>query len=211
MTSSKERLPAPRLRLMASVGRLSLGGVRRLSPALFNFLAAKRPQLRLAWGRNEIHLRRDGLVRVPREAAAQQDVTAQAAPDQGLPAARPPVEDADVHYMFDTPEEGIQVDDRPVSLARAAMEAEVQERMGERPDADPDDLAIDDDDRDPSQINEQLLHVRDLLQGLDDVEDHELISQIDEELYKLYKAADYKIRRHHASEAKVELGKLFKM
>ena len=73
------------------------------------------------------------------------------------------------------------------------------------------DGQLPDELKDADTLNAEFTRIRDLLQALDDVEDHELITELDEELYQLYKAVDYKIRRHHASEAKAELGKLFKM
>jgi len=185
-----------------------MSGVRRMSPALFNFLLAKRPQMRLAWGHNEVHLRRDGLVIVARGNAPIREESVVGA--GARPAAAPPTaQDSGKDYLFRTPDEGIETDGRPLALDRESLDADVKERMGERPDLDPE--VLDPEMRDPETLNAELLRIRDILQALDDVDDHEIIGQLDEEMYKLYKAVDYKIRRHHSSEAKVELGKLFKV
>jgi len=190
---------------------LGVRGVRRLTPAIFDRLAARRPQLKMAWGDSEIHLRRDGVVRIPREQPA---VEIEAEPLDERPAGEPFVprkegEGGDGEYMFRTPPEGIDVDDRPLEMTDEALHAEVKRRMGERPEVE--DGQLPDELKDADTLNAEFTRIRDLLQALDDVEDHELITELDEELYQLYKAVDYKIRRHHASEAKAELGKLFKM
>ena len=192
-------------------GRIGIGGIRRLSPALLNFLLAKRPQMRMAWGHNEVHLRRDGLVVVPRETAPirEDSVVGPGATKRASTAGRPPQSADDRGFMFQTPDEGIEVDGRPLAMDRDSLDAEVKERMGER--AAPEIEPLDEDLRDAQTLNTELLRIRDILQALDDVEDHELIGALDDEMYKLYKAVDYKIRRHHSSEAKVELGKLFKV
>jgi len=202
---SNRRLSLPRLRLLATAGRLGILGVRRLSPALLNFLIAKRPQLRMAWGRNEVHLQRDGVVVIPRDTAPIREEAVVTSGSVRTPAAA----ERERGHLFRTPEEGVETDGRPLAMDRDSLDAEVRERMGERPDLDPG--VLDGEQLDADALNAELLRIRDILQTLDDVEDHELIGQLDDELYKLYKAVDYKIRRHHSSEAKVELGKLFKM
>ncbi len=217
MNAKDNRLPVPRLKLLATVGRVGLGGFRRVSPTLFHFLAAKRPQLRMAWGRSEVHLRRDGLVVIPR-IKAEPDAPDDTAPEPPVPHEQAPPfiprqegDDADDPYMFRTPDEGVAADGRPLAMDAESMEAEVHERMGERPELDPETLEIPDEFRNAEALGPEFVRIRDLLQSLDDVEDHELIAQLDDELYKLHKAVDYKIKRHHASEAKHELGKLFRV
>ena len=208
---------APRLARTASVARLGLRALRRTTPALYEFLAAKRPQLKLAWGRSEVHLRRDGLVRIPRERPA---TVIELVPDRGdrgdttgpfIPR-REGEQDGDRH-MFRVPPEGLEGVDTssPLEMDAESMEADVKRRMGMRPDAEEASLSLSEDERDAEALNSELARIRDVLQALDDVEDHDLIKELDDELYQLYKAVDYKMRRHHASEAKAELGKLFKM
>ena len=208
----------PRLKLLATVGRVGLGGFRRFSPTLFHFLAAKRPQLRMAWGRSEVHLRRDGLVVIPRPVPDTKTTDDEPHDDRDLQVVRAFVprhegegEGKDDPYMFRVPEEGVEVSDRPLAMDPGSMAAEVHERMGERGEIDPETFEIPEDLKNAETLGPEFVRIRDLLQSLDDVEDHELIAQLDDELYKLYKAVDYKIRRHHASEAKAELGKLFRV
>ena len=207
----------PRLHRLARAGRLGLTAIRKLNPPLYEFLAAKRPQVRLSFGRSELHLRRDGLVFIDREAATI-DVPVEAAVVETAPPAVPFVprqagqQDSD-GYLFRTPEEGYgDVDvSQPAALDTSSMEAEVKERMGERTDVEEGDLEIPEEMKNAESITAEVQRVRDLLQGLDDVEDHDLISDLNDELYQLYKAVDYKLKRHHSSEAKAELGKLFNM
>ena len=120
--------PVPRLRALARVGMLGVRGVRRLTRAIFDRLAARRPQLKMAWGDSEIHLRRDGVVRIPREQPA---VEIEAEPLDERPAGEPFVprkegEGGDGEYMFRTPPEGIDVDDRPLEMTDEALHAEVK-------------------------------------------------------------------------------------
>lgn len=207
---------APRLARTATVARLGLRALRRATPALYEFLAAKRPQLKLAWGRSEVHLRRDGLVSMSRERAATVIELVQDHGD-GDPSGpfvprRAGEQDGD-HHMFRVPAEGLEGVDTsaPLEMDAESMEADVKRRMGIRPDVDEASLSLSEDERDAEALNSELARIRDVLQALDDVEDHDLIKELDDELYQLYKAVDYKMRRHHASEAKAELGKLFKM
>ena len=92
-----------------------------------------------------------------------------------------------------------------------AMAAEVARRMGKRTDVEEEELEIPEELRNHEALAGEIARVRDLLQGLDDVEDFDLIQELSDDLYHLYKAVDYKIKLHHSSEAKAELGKLFKM
>ncbi len=216
-------LPAPRLARAAALGRVGLRTLRRATPALYHFLAGKRPQLKVSWGRNELHLRRDGLVWIPRETAApvievvsdsETAETAETAKTPTIPfVPRRAGEQDDDPHMFRTPREGLDGVDTggPLDLEAAALEAEVKRRMGMRGDDEEAAQVLTPELKSAEALNAEIARVRDVLQALDDVEDHALINELDDELYQLYKAVDYKMRRHHASEAKVELGKLFKM
>ena len=64
--------------------------------------------------------------------------------------------------------------------------------------------------RDPEVLKAELLRMRSTLQALDDVEDWSVVEKVDDELYKLHKAVEYKLRNHKASEAKAKLDNLFK-
>ena len=210
-------LPAPRLARAAALGRVGLRTLRRATPALYHFLAGKRPQLKVSWGRNELHLRRDGLVWIPRETAAPViEVVPDAEVGETAPipfVPRRAGEQDDDPHMFRTPREGLaDVDtDGPLDLEAAALEAEGKRRMGMREDDEEAAQVLTPELKSAEALNAEIARIRDVLQALDDVEDHALINELDDELYQLYKAVDYKMRRHHASEAKVELGKLFKM
>ena len=205
--------PVTRLARAAASGRMGLRLLRRTSPALFHFLAAKRPQLRMAWGRNEVHLRRDGIAVIPRDPADRPPIETTAEPattPRGPFIPRHAGEQDGDEQMFRTPVEGLEGADEgaPLEMDTDAMQAEVQRRMGMRPDKES-DFELPENLRDPEALNAELARVRDVLQALDDVDDHALITQLDDELYQLYKAVDYKMRKHHRSEAKAELGKLF--
>ncbi len=207
----------PRLARTASVARLGLKALRRTTPALYEFLAAKRPQLKIAWGRSEIHLRRDGLVRITRERPAPVIELVPDRPEREGPSGpfipRRAGEQHGDEHMFRVPTEGLEGVDTsaPLQMDEGSMEADVKRRMGMRPDDEQVLAALAEDERSAEALNAELARIRDVLQALDDVEDHDLIKELDDELYQLYKAVDYKMRRHHASEAKAELGKLFKM
>ncbi len=209
--------PKPRLHRLARAGRFGLTAIRKLNPPLYEFLAAKRPQVRFSFGRSEVHLRRDGLVVIDREASTVDVPLEAAVVSEDSPASpftpRQAGEQDDDQYLFRTPEEGYgDVDlSTPAALDTSSMEAEVKERMGERADVEEGDLEIPEELKNAESIAAEVQRVRDLLQGLDDVEDHDLIKDLNEELYQLYKAVDYKLKRHHSSEAKAELGKLFNM
>jgi len=208
-------VPTPRLRSVARVGRLYLQALKRTSPAVYHFLRAKRPQIRFRWGRHEWHVRRDGLVQIerPEEGAILDAGDGGAGPD-GLPfVPRKAGEQEADPYLFRTPDEGVEVadPDEPVELDEEAMAAEVARRMGKRTDVEEEELEIPEELRNHEALAGEIARVRDLLQGLDDVEDFDLIQELSDDLYHLYKAVDYKIKLHHSSEAKAELGKLFKM
>jgi hypothetical protein len=213
-------VPVLRLRAVATIGRMYLGALKRTSPALYQFLRAKRPQLRMRWGRTEWHIRRDGLVRITRptdgDTSASPGADAEDHPGQnaGVPfiGRRAGEQDADP-YLFRTPQEGVEgVEvEANVDLAEQKLRAEVERRMGKNPDAEEKDLEIPEELRNHEALAAEIARVRDLLQGLDDVEDFELIQELSDDLYHLHKAVDYKIKLHHSSEAKAELGKLFKM
>lgn len=209
-------IPVPRLRAAARLGGLYLRALKRTSPALYEFLKAKRPQLRMRWGRSEWHVRRDGLVRIPRERAEDRGVPpgSATAAVRGQPfIPRKPGEQEQDRYLFRTPREGVEgaEPDGDVELDERALRAEVERRMGRNPEARAEDLAIPEELRNHEALAREIARVRDLLQGLDDVEDFELIQELSDDLYHLYRAVDYKIKLHHSSEAKAELGKLFKV
>ncbi len=93
-----------------------------------------------------------------------------------------------------------------MDLSEEAMKAEVGAAMGlETGSPEPGEVS-----RDPEVLIGDLAGVRATLQALDDVEDWNLLEESDDELYKLHKAVEYKLRNHKASEAKAKLEGLFK-
>lgn len=216
----RSHVPVPRLRAVATIGRIYLGALKRTSPALYQFLRAKRPQLRIRWGRTEWHIRRDGVVRAQRpadgDAGESSSASAEDRPGQGTGVPfigrRAGEQDQDL-YLFRTPQEGIEgvEPEADVDLGEKKLRAEVERRMGKNPEAAEEDLEIPEEMRNHETLSTEIVRVRDLLQGLDDVEDFDLIQELSDDLYHLHRAVDYKIKLHHSSEAKVELGKLFKM
>ncbi len=186
----------------------------RVAPHLLNWASAQRPQVVVAWGLKEYRLRRDGIISGRREGPEwgdnprrnyneavqkRQEKAAEAQPsepptaavvDEGPPVPEPPVEEPA---------------SQSIDLSAAALEAAVRGAMGISDSDDDEEIS-----RDPIQVKEQLSAVRRLLQALDDVADYDLVEAVDEELYQLHKAVEYKLRNHKASEAKAQLNDLFK-
>jgi hypothetical protein len=188
----------------------TVGGVaRRIAPHLLKWAAAQRPQMTLSWGLREYHLQKDGVLSTRRQgsgwddnprrnyndaverkqqrAATKEAVEAQAAPVEPSPEPEAP----------------------KIDLSVDALEAAVRSTMGISDDPEGSDDAAE-VSRDPEQVKEQISSVRSLLQALDDVADYDLVEAVDEELYQLHKAVEYKLRNHKASEAKAQLNDLFK-
>ncbi len=94
-----------------------------------------------------------------------------------------------------------------VDLSEDAMKAEVAAAMGMDAGGSDDAAEV---SRDPDALKDRLSNMRATLQALDDVADWDLLEAADDELYKLHKAVEYKLRNHKASEAKAKLDGLFK-
>ena len=90
--------------------------------------------------------------------------------------------------------------------SEAAMKAEVARTMGLEVDGGL-DVEV---PRDPESLKRDLAKVRAMLQALDDITDWDLLETADDELYKLHRAVEYKLRSHKTSEAKAKLKGLFK-
>ena len=93
---------------------------------------------------------------------------------------------------------------RFTAMEGSALKAAVEQKMGI---VDAADAEI---SRDPDVIKSQMVTLRAALQALDDVKDWDVVEGIDDELYQLHKAVEYKMRNHKASEAKSKLDDLFK-
>ncbi len=115
--------------------------------------------------------------------------------------------------LFITPDEGTgrELPGGPPSFDRSSLEADVATRMGKKPESEAVTVTEPVPRQSSEELQTELSRIRDILQNLDDVQDFELIKSLDGELYQLHRAVEYKMRTHKASEAKAELGKLFKM
>ena len=216
------------------------GGVVRLfgrvgkavAPHLLKWAAGMQPQLRVAWGATEYRLTREGIASVRRQGPGFEDNPRsnyndrlrkrqeKAAANATAPEAAPPSKPDPAPEVVDTAPEVVdtapEVVDAPaeaspspadkpkvtIDLSEAALRKAVDETMGRDADGD----AI----KDPDALKSALAQVRASLQALDDVKDWGTVETLDDELYKLHKAVEYKMRNHKASEAKSKLDDLFK-
>ncbi len=187
--------PGPRL--AATAVRWAAAAANRLAPTVVRWAAGFAPEVRMSWGARIYHLRRDGLVSIRRGGEGYEDnprrnyntaVEKRQARAAAAPAPEP------------TPS---------VDLSEEAMAAEVAETMGISADLQGSNA---EDDAPPTaeSVKERLVAMRTLLQNLDDVGDYDLVEAVDDELYLLHKAVDYKLKNHKASEAKAKLDTLFK-
>jgi hypothetical protein len=198
--------PGPRV---AAAGVRAIGAIaNRVAPFVVSWASGMSPELRLSWGARIYHLRRDGMVSVRRvgegyddnprrnynEAVAKrQERAARTEPVAPEPVAPEPV----------TPEPPA------LDLSAATLAEEVAKTMGITTDGP---VSLGDDEAPPNEdsVKKRLVAVRTLLQSLDDVADFDLVEAVDEELYLLHKAVEYKLKNHKASEAKAKLHTLFK-
>jgi|GEM_PF-1579074 len=214
--SRGDKAAGPALKLVA-------GLTRRLVPHLHRFVAAQRPEVRMSWGIDQYRVGRDGLKKQRRvgpgwednprnnynvaverrlkkagdaagidgqgDEAAVAALTAQASASDPSPEAKAPADDPR--------------DPATPDLSLAALEAAVSEKMGT-------DLEAEEAPRDPDALKGRIDAMRALLADLDDVGDWDLLESVDNELYQLHKAVDYKLRSHKSSEAKAKLNAMFK-
>lgn len=220
-------------RIVRLAGRV-LGTV---APHLLRWAAGMEPELRVAWGASEYHLRRDGVVTVRREGdgygdnprtnynerirkrqerAANEASAADAGPseaEEAVDSEAPAPETADVVDAVDEPEAGDP----------GASGSPVPTEPAEEPKLDLSEAALrsavaesmgggaaGEPIKDGDQLKEVLGRVRASLEALDDVKDWDTIETFDDELYKLHRAVEYTMRNHKASEAKAKLDNLFK-
>lgn len=194
--------PPPKARggaLARGLGRVA----RTVAPFLVTWVRGMRPQVRFAWGSTEYHLRRDGIAAVRREGPGFADnprsnynerlrkrQEREATPTEQQPADAQP---------------GPPEEPKPtLDLSAAALQAAVNAKMGL------DASHVGETSRDPAVIKSWMADLRAALQALDDVADWDVVEGIDEEMYQLHKAVEYKLRNHKASEAKSKLEDLFK-
>jgi hypothetical protein len=185
-------------RAMAAAGAVA----RRLAPHLFRWAAAQKPELRLAWGSKEFHVRRDGVVEQVRDGPGWEGNPrrnySEAVKKRQERTARDPERPGTQNPQLQPAAAAPAVD-----LSAGALERDVKRRMG---------ITQGDSGagpREPEALKSELSRMRELLQSLDDVKDYALVESADEELYLLHKAVEYKLKSHKASEAKARLGDLF--
>jgi len=196
---------------------------RAVAPNLVTWVKGMHPRLRVAWGSTEYSLRTDGFVAARRPDPGFEDnprsnynerlkkrqdkAAAQAAEVQRDPGPEPePVAPSEPEPAPEPVAEAAPaVEAKPtLDLSEAALKAAVDQKMGI---VDAADAEI---SRDPDVIKSQMVTLRAALQALDDVKDWDVVEGIDDELYQLHKAVEYKMRNHKASEAKSKLDDLFK-
>lgn len=174
-----------------------------MAPALVTWVKGMRPQLRVAWGATEYHLQRDGLVATRRDGPGFEDnprsnYNERVAKRQAKSPPPPASEPAPPAEPAPEPAPAPKLD-----FSEAALRKAVDQTMGK--DDSEADLTSD-----PEALKAELARVRASLQALDDVKDWGAVAVLDDELYKLHKAVEYKMRNHKASEAKSKLDDLFK-
>jgi hypothetical protein len=208
--------PGPRV---AAAGVRAIGAIaNRVAPFVVSWASGMSPELRLSWGARIYHLRRDGMVSVRRvgegyddnprrnynEAVAKRQEraarTEAVAPEAVAPEAVAPEAVAP---------EAVAPDPPALDLSAATLAEEVAKTMGITADG-PVSLGGDEAPPNEDSVKKRLVAVRTLLQSLDDVADFDLVEAVDEELYLLHKAVEYKLKNHKASEAKAKLHTLFK-
>ncbi len=159
-----------------------------------------QPQVRVAWGSREYQLRQDGVATVRRAEPGFEDNPRSNYNDRlrkrqerkapPAPPKTPPTPEPEAKPALD--------------LSADALQAAVNQKMGLS------DEASGETSRDPEVIKSQMSSLRAALQALDDVQDWDVVEGIDDEMYQLHKAVEYKLRNHKASEAKSKLEDLFK-
>jgi len=202
-----------------------------VAPFVVTWAKGMKPQLRFAWGSTEYQLHSDGIAAHRRRGPGFEDNPRsnynervrmrQERTQATTPETRATTSAAEAHPKQDTVEVDsnepppslsgpkanterthISVEETPLDLSPDALRAAVDEAMGGSSDAEP--------IKDPASLKLALAQVRASLQALDDVKDWSAVETIDEELYKLHRAVEYKMRNHKASEAKSKLDDLFK-
>lgn len=226
----EDERPAPLLIRAAARAHRTLGRVaRQVSPHWARWAEGMSPELEFGWGGRVWALRRGEVTwraregegfgdnprrnyneaverrqqRVARKASASEDEM----PSSPAPSMADEVseEGADVAIEVSTSPATPEAVDQPAPAAmdQAALEREVQERMG-RGGAKAAEVALTEAGL-ASSVGELQRH----LQAVDDVEHFDLIEDADEQLYQLWKALDYTLKNHKAAEAKVKLQRMF--
>jgi hypothetical protein len=198
--------PGPRV---AAAGVRAIGAIaNRVAPFVVSWASGMSPELRLSWGARIYHLRRDGMVSVRRVGEGYDDN-----PRRNYNEAVAKRQERAARTEAVAPEpvasEPVAPEPPALDLSAATLAEEVAKTMGITADGP---VSLGDDEAPPNEdsVKKRLVAVRTLLQSLDDVADFDLVEAVDEELYLLHKAVEYKLKNHKASEAKAKLHTLFK-
>ncbi len=193
--------PVPRV---AAAGVRAIGAIaNRVAPFVVSWASGMSPELRLSWGARIYHLRRDGMVSVRRVGEGYDDN-----PRRNYNEAVAKRQERAARTEAVAPE-AVAPEPPALDLSAATLAEEVAKTMGITADGP---VSLGDDEAPPNEdsVKKRLVAVRTLLQSLDDVADFDLVEAVDEELYLLHKAVEYKLKNHKASEAKAKLHTLFK-
>jgi hypothetical protein len=198
--------PGPRV---AAAGVRAIGAIaNRVAPFVVSWASGMSPELRLSWGARIYHLRRDGMVSVRRVGEGYDDN-----PRRNYNEAVAKRQERAARTEAVAPEpvapEPVAPEPPALDLSAATLAEEVAKTMGITADG-PVSLGHDEAPPNEDSVKKRLVAVRTLLQSLDDVADFDLVEAVDEELYLLHKAVEYKLKTHKASEAKAKLHTLFK-
>lgn len=217
-----EAASPPGGRAFRLLGGLAAGIARRTAPHLYSWARGRHPALVVSWGSRDVRIGRDGLARRPRTGDGWEDNPRANFNEgwrrsQALTEARSRTDEvrrerdealtrleelrAELEELQETSNPDARLDLSPEALAAA-----VQKTMGIEVGADADT----DVPKDPEELKTRLTSMRSMLQSLDDVADWGLMEAVDDELYQLHKAVEYKLKNHRASEAKAKLDNLFK-
>jgi len=215
-----ENASPPGGRAFRFAGGLLTGIARRAAPHLYSWARGRHPAVVLSWGSREVRLGRDGLLRRRREGDGWKDNPRANFNEgwrrsQALTEARARADeirrerDEARSELQELREEldGLRSNpDAELDLSPETLAAEVQRTMG----IDVDAGTAGDVPKDADGLKARLVSMRSMLQSLDDVADWNLMEAVDDELYQLHKAVEYKLKNHRASEAKAKLDDLFK-
>lgn len=178
----------------ARLWRSAKGVVASVAPHLFHWAGGRAPQLRVAWGPKEYHLRRDGIVAVDRAEPGWESN-----PKVNYNSRFERRDDARTTEVPSPPP--------PPDFSSEALQREVARRMGRAPASTESGSTA---SGAPEELKARISALRQELGTLDDIKDWARLETVDEELYQLHKAVEYKLRNHKASEAKARLTDLFK-
>lgn len=207
--------PRRRGRSAALVARL----IHRVAPYLSRWASGRAPELRVAWGRrvwvaDEAGLHGEeragaGWEGAPRNNYNERVLKKQRA-DTGAPervgradvgaGSQAAIEPSPNPMQSEAPPAPAEPATDAARFSQEELARDVARRMGIVEPGAPAGAGLKGD----------VVRLREQLQGLDDVSDWDKLEAVDEDLYLLHKAVEYKLRNHKANEAKARLDALFK-